>query len=30
VEVSRIRGEVVEGRVQEWQVELKAWLDPEP
>lgn len=29
VEVSKIRGEVVEGRVQEWQVELKAWLDPE-
>ena len=30
VEVSKIRGEVVDGRVQEWQVELKAWLDPEP
>jgi flavin-binding protein dodecin len=29
VEVSKIRGEVVDGRVQEWQVELKAWLDPE-
>lgn len=30
IEVSKIRGEVVEGRVAEWQVELKAWLDPEP
>jgi flavin-binding protein dodecin len=29
IEVSKIRGEVIEGRVKEWQVELKAWLDPE-
>ena len=29
IEVSRIRGEVVEGSVREWQVELKAWLDAE-
>ena len=29
VEISKIRGEVVNGRVHEWQVELKAWLDPE-
>ncbi|MGH0031051.1 MAG: dodecin domain-containing protein [Myxococcota bacterium] len=29
IEVGKIRGEVVEGRVKEWQVELKAWLDPE-
>jgi len=29
IEVSKIRGEVTEGRVTEWQVELKAWLDPE-
>ena len=29
VEVSKIRGEVADGRVKEWQVELKAWLDPE-
>lgn len=29
IELSGIRGEVVEGRVREWQVELKAWLDPE-
>jgi flavin-binding protein dodecin len=29
IEVSKIRGEVVEGSVREWQVELKAWLDPE-
>jgi flavin-binding protein dodecin len=29
IEISKIRGEVADGRVQEWQVELKAWLDPE-
>ncbi len=29
IEISKIRGEVVDGRVHEWQVELKAWLDPE-
>ena len=29
VEVSKIRGEVKDGAVAEWQVELKAWLDPE-
>lgn len=29
IEVSKIRGEVIEGSVREWQVELKAWLDPE-
>jgi flavin-binding protein dodecin len=29
IEVSKIRGEVIEGNVREWQVELKAWLDPE-
>lgn len=29
IEVSKIRGEVVEGRVREWHVELSAWLDPE-
>jgi flavin-binding protein dodecin len=29
IEVSKIRGEVKEGCVAEWQVELKAWLDPE-
>jgi flavin-binding protein dodecin len=29
IEVATIRGEVREGHVREWQVELKAWLDPE-
>jgi flavin-binding protein dodecin len=29
IEVSKIRGEVIDGSVREWQVELKAWLDPE-
>ena len=29
IEIAKIRGEVVEGHVHEWQVELKAWLDPE-
>lgn len=30
IEVTKIRGEVAEGGVKEWRVELKAWLDPEP
>lgn len=29
IEISKIRGELAYGRVKEWQVELKAWLDPE-
>jgi flavin-binding protein dodecin len=29
IEVSKIRGEVIDGSVREWQVELKAWLDQE-
>lgn len=29
VELSKIRGQVVDGRVGGWQVELKTWLEPE-